>query len=469
MAVTRKAIQATGTLFLEKYYAGLSEEELFFLQLDTYLQSTAFRVDPKTHAVGGVSAVRPITYEVENAGSNIGLPVGNGGFAYGRYLDSEAQIILEKALSYMAQNVETGKIKNGSYHYERPLAVALSAGMSSLSVALLLLQNIAGQRDISIIVAPDDLYGGTRSLIKLLGINVTYAADSTKAALEAAYKEQGGKTTAIVFETLTNPFTHVADIDGIIQFAKDHNIITIADSTLAPHTRPIARGADIDTISLTKYVLGNEHILGAIVFNANRTDLLERFITLRNAIGPLPGEKEIHAAFMAIGDLVGHYKTHSDNTTALAKWLLDQPQVAKVYYPGVGENPQDELTQKYLGQYRGGLMTIELKGGFAAAEAFSRATQIPLRGYPTNAPLITVADSFGLPITVVNYMRNQMSRYRGMNPEECAAVGITDATFRIGVGRQPVGVIIAAFAQALSAIPKHLYQPLKSTAAVSSL
>jgi cystathionine beta-lyase/cystathionine gamma-synthase len=461
MDTTRRlTIQQVGANFLRQHCANLSPQEYALIEIDAYLKRAPFPTNPNTHAIGGLSNARAVAYAVTDHGNDIGLPLGRDGVAYGRYVDSPAQTVLEEALSFIAQGVETGEIQGGTGdHYERPLAVAMPSGMSTLTHILHLLQNIKDKRDISIIVAPDDCYGGTRSLIKELGIKVVYAQDSTEAALQAAYEQQGGQTHAIIFETLTNPFTHVADIDTIVSFAKNRDIITIADSTLAPFSRPVLRGVDVDTISLTKYCAENQAIAGGIIFNKDRKDLLERFIAYRNRSGGIPGAQEIILALNGLTTLVDSYKSHSRNAACLAEWLLQQPQISRIYYPGYGEYPQTALAEKYLGNFRGGLMTIELKGGFPAVQAFIEATPIPLAGYGEGLPdekrqLIRVADSFGLPVTVVNYMPTQMSRYRGMSLDECRAAGITEGTLRVAIGTQDARLIIAAFAQSLAAIPE---------------
>jgi len=463
-ASKRQAIQAAGANFLNKYYAGLSPQERALIEIDAYLKAAPFPTDPYTHAIGGLSTSRAIPYEVCDTGKNIGLPKGNDGYAYGRYTDSDAQVALEKAISFIAQGEPTGYITGATGQpYERPLAVVTPAGMSALKLVFDLLQYKADKRDISIIVAPDDLYGGTRSLINQMGIKVEYAKDTTEAALQEAYNKQGGKTAAIIFEALTNPFAHVADVDTIVRFAKERNIITVADGTLAPLSRPVLRGVDIDTVSLTKYYDENTAILGAIIVNGARPDLLQLLIALRNTSGAIPGALEVQLAMNNITTMVPSYKTHSKNAQELAAWLLQQPQIAKVYYPGFGEDAQTALADKYLGNLRGGLMTIDLKGGKPAAEAFTKSTKVPLAGYCENLTdkdrrFIRVADSFGLSVTLVNYMSTQMSRYRTMSEEQCAAVGITGGTLRVAVGTQDAGLIIGAFAQALAAIPGNLYQ-----------
>jgi len=468
LARKRLAIQKVGLNFKKEYYAGYSPQALALIEIDCYLKAVPFPTDPHTHAIGGLSTSRAVPYEVHGKGKNLGLPKGDNGVAYGRYIGTPAQMAVEKALSFIAQGVETGSINGGTgVLFDHPLAVLLPSGMSALSSIFTLLQNLKDKRDISMIVAPDDCYGGTRGLIKQLGIDIVYAQDSTEAALQNAYEQQGGKTDAIIFEALTNPFTHVADIDAIIKFAKDRNIITVADSTLAPFSRPVLHGADIDTISLTKYFTENTAIAGGIILNKNRTDLLEKFIAYRNTSGPLPGADVITSALYGLTTLVESYRVHSRNTKYLAQWFLQQPQIAKVYYPGLDQSPQTALAEKYLDGLHGGLMTIELKGGRPAAEAFIEATEVPLTGYCVGLSdekrrIIRPADSFGLPVTFVNYMRTQMSRYRGMSKEECAAAGITEGTLRVAVGTQDAGIITAAFAQALAAIPKNLYHTPKS-------
>jgi len=303
-----------GTQFLSEYFLGLSDNEIRIHNIDAYLKGVRFGFDPTTNALGAINYTRAPTYAVTSKGRKIGLPPRKDGYAYPRYISSYGQEVLEKAISYVEQGIETGLAQSKiEGTYERPLAIVLPSGMAALTYVLNLIQNMQKKQDISIIVAPNDCYGGTRSLIATSNINVIYAKDCTEAALQVAFDQQNRKTHAILFETLTNPFVRIADTETIVRFAKDHNIITIADSTLAPFSRPLEYGADFNAISLTKYATENNVMLGAVVVNRERTDLFHKLIAYHDLHGSLPGEHEIRLAISTITTMVDSFRIHSKN------------------------------------------------------------------------------------------------------------------------------------------------------------
>lgn len=60
---------------------------------------------------------------------------------------------------------------------------------------------------------------------------------------------------------------------------------------------------------------------------------------------------------------------HGRNAQSLAEWLACQPQVARVYYPGLSAHPGHELARRQQ-QGFGAIVTLELKGGIPAVKAF---------------------------------------------------------------------------------------------------
>jgi cystathionine gamma-synthase/methionine-gamma-lyase len=64
------------------------------------------------------------------------------------------------------------------------------------------------------------------------------------------------------------------------------------------------------------------------------------------------------------------------NALALARFLEQQPQVERVYYPGLESHPQHELARTQMQGY-GGVVAFGVRGGYAEAERFVAALQIP--------------------------------------------------------------------------------------------
>ena len=82
---------------------------------------------------------------------------------------------------------------------------------------------------------------------------------------------------------------------------------------------------------------------------------------LRDWGGTLAAEQAHHIAVGA-ETLALRMERICANAQALAEWLLDQPQVHAVHYPGLAGHPQHELAGELFRAY-GGLLSFELAEG----------------------------------------------------------------------------------------------------------
>ena len=149
-------------------------------------------------------------------------------------------------------------------------ALATASGSAAITYAV---QNIARAGDH--IVASSNLYGGTYNLfantLKEQGVDTTFAAPSDFEAIEAAIKPN---TKLIYSETLGNPNSDIADIEGLSEIAHRHGIPLVVDNTFAtPYLlRPIEHGADIVVHSATKFIGGHGTVMGGVVVDSGKFD-----------------------------------------------------------------------------------------------------------------------------------------------------------------------------------------------------
>src|SRR5712692_788750 len=122
-------------------------------------------------------------------------------------------------------------------------ALATSSGMSAISTTLLCLLR-AGDH----LVAQDSLYGGTHDLLThdlpALGIVLTHVSGDDAGSWEKARRP---RTKAFYCEAISNPLVRVADLEGIVAFARKHSLVSVIDNTFATPLgfRPIDRGFDL--------------------------------------------------------------------------------------------------------------------------------------------------------------------------------------------------------------------------------
>ncbi|HBG30958.1 MAG TPA: O-succinylhomoserine sulfhydrylase, partial [Gammaproteobacteria bacterium] len=68
-------------------------------------------------------------------------------------------------------------------------------------------------------------------------------------------------------------------------------------------------------------------------------------------------------------------RAHSENALVLARWLQQQPGVARVHYPGLPDHPQHHLAAAQQSDF-GGIVSFSLSGGQAAAWRLIDATRL---------------------------------------------------------------------------------------------
>lgn len=379
--------------------------------------------DPITGAIG-VPVSRAMTFRTKTlAADDVLTRTYDGGTGYGVYRNP-AWSALERITDY---------IEGGAN------SLVVSSGRAAIDLALRLLPQGS-----HIIVTPGDIYTGTRALFDLYGettgLRVTYT-DSTPEALQAAYVP--GETRLVFAETITNPKLKIADLQAITEFAKRHDLLSIADNTAAPLlVRPLLHGFDVIASSLTKYISGNNDLSGGVVvFNTGRDDLAQKLRVWRDKIGATLSTNTAYELVCRAADFPQRLKKHCENAQKIAEALADDPRIARVYYPGLAQADDRDLALRYYQNF-GGLVSFDLKGDRKTAARFLEALN--------RSEALAVADSFGSD-WFLGYPAEQSGFYRQMSPEQRAAYGITDSFFRLATGRTRVEDTKQAILRALDA------------------
>lgn len=313
-------------------------------------------------------------------------------------------------------------------------AVLLSSGMAAVTNTLLLL---LAQGDHLILT--DDCYHQSRefcqTFLPRLGIESTVVPCGDCAALEAAIQPN---TRLLYTESPTNPFMRCVDYEKIVAIAQAHNLITVVDSTFATpiNCRPLDYGIDLVIHSLTKYLGGhNDLMAGAVIGSYQLTT------RLRQAQGMLGSIADPHGAYLmlrGIKTLGLRMAQHNANGLAVARFLEDQPQVRRVWYPGLESHPDHALATATMKGF-GGVVSFEIEGDGALAHRFIDALQIPHIG-----PSLGGVETMVSPLAIMGYAE--------LPEEERLALNIHDELVRFCCGVETTDDLIADLQQALAAI-----------------
>jgi len=344
-------------------------------------------------------------------------------------------------------------------------ALATSSGSAAITYAIL---NIAGTGDE--IVAASTLYGGTYNLFSTtlpkLGIKTTFVNPDDP---ENFRKAINSKTKAIYIETIGNPGINIVDIEAVANIAHENGIPLIVDNTFAtPYLiRPFDFGADIVVHSATKFIGGHGTSIGGIIVDSGKFDWAAsgRFpgftepdpsyhgLKYAEALGPaayivkarvqlLRDTGACISPFNAFLFLQGletlslRIEKHVSNTKKIVDFLLNNPHVAWVNYPGLKGNKYYDLAQKYLPKGAGSIFTFGIKGGIEAAKRFINNLEI-------FSLLANVADAKSLVIHPASTTHSQLSE------EELIASGTTPDMIRLSIGLEDPDDLIYDLNQAL--------------------
>ena len=315
-------------------------------------------------------------------------------------------------------------------------ALVTASGMAAISTSLLSILSSGDH-----LLAQNCLYGGTHDFVtkdlRTFGISYDFIDANDRSSWE---KKLRPNTKAIYVETITNPTVQVADLKGVIDFAKNHSLVTLIDNTFASpvNFRPPELGFDLSLHSCTKYLNGHSDIVAGAVIG--REKLVER---VKHRLDHLGGSLDPHACFLlhrGMKTLAVRVRFQNESALKIAEFLEAQKAVEKVNYPGLKAHPQHQRASELFDGF-GGMLSFELTGGTAAARQFIEKTTLPI-----------IAPSLGGVETLLTLPAT--TSHSGMSPEDRRALGISDGLIRMSVGIETTDDIIDDFKQAFNAMDR---------------
>jgi cystathionine gamma-synthase/methionine-gamma-lyase len=302
-------------------------------------------------------------------------------------------------------------------------------------LAAVLIEVQAGDR----IVAARDLYGATQAMLGnvfgTLGVRTTYVDVLDLDRVAAVMAEV--RPRVLLFETISNPLVHVANLPALAEIARRERARTVVDNTFATPllVNPARFGADTVVHSTTKYLGGHGDATGGIV--ATTGDRVREITELHKLTGAVLGPFEAWLTLRGIKTLSLRVQRQCENAAVLADWLNRHPRVARVYHPSL--SPLGNAERIFNGGLRSAIVAFDIAGaGQEEVFAFLRALRICL-------PATTLGDVY----TTVLYP--PMSTHRARSPAERAASGIGDGLVRLSAGIEDIADLVEDLDRALAA------------------
>jgi O-acetylhomoserine (thiol)-lyase len=405
-----------------------------------------------------ISKILHTPFEKEDAYHSLSMPVYNtAAFEFdtaqamedafcGRTPDFSYSRVTNPTVEYFERRVQnvTGAIS----------VTALNCGMAAVSNTMMSLACAGGN-----IVTSLHLFGNTWSFfqhtLEAFGVEVRFCDLTNLDDVRAHIDEH---TCAVFLEIITNPQMEVGDLSALSEIAHAAGVPLVADSTIVPFTvfKAPKLGVDIEVVSSTKYVSGGATCLGGLIIDYGNFDYSHspRLAEMSKEFGKeaftAKLRKEIHrnlGAYMT--PQVAYMQTLGLETMDLrfdraagtcldvARRLQSLPEVKKVNYTGLADNPFYELSNRQFGPMPGAMLTFDLSD---RAACFHFLDHLKLIRRATN-----LFDNKTLAL-------HPASTIFGTFTEELRqSMNISQNTIRLSVGLEPADDLMEDIEQALRA------------------
>lgn len=252
-------------------------------------------------------------------------------------------------------------------------AAVFNSGMAAIMTALLAVMQPGDS-----IVYTVPIYGGTQTLIQAFlqpfGITGIPVPGGNAAALDAAI-QSAANLKIVLIETPANPTIVMTDIRRACTSCEALTVrplVMIDNTFLGPaFQHPVALGADVVIYSATKYLGGFSDIIGGVVL-AKDTALMAKIRSKRSLFGNILQPDECWILNTRLPTVKLRMNRQSKNAQRIAERLAGNPAIEKVYYPTLFSDADQARIYREQCDHPGGLVSLDIKGGKAAAFNFLR-------------------------------------------------------------------------------------------------
>jgi cystathionine beta-lyase len=310
-------------------------------------------------------------------------------------------------------------------------ALIFSSGMAAISTALLSFLKSGDH-----VVIQQSIYGGAFNFmveeLPKLGIEFDFTDGFSEEDFRSKVKEN---TRVIYIETPSNPLMRITDLEMIAGLADEFNLVSMIDNTFASpiNQTPADFGIDIMIHSATKYFGGHSDLCaGAVAGSRNHIDRI--WNTAKNFGGSL-SDYTVWLLERSMKTLALRVKKHSRNARKVARWLEKDPNVKRVYYPGLRSNPEFKLAKKQMRWYTG-MVSFELEDNIDLDKFLNSLEMIK--------PSMSLA---GVESTIIAPSK---ASHALLSKAERTKQGISENLLRLSVGIEEVDDIIADLSDAIT-------------------
>ena len=290
------------------------------------------------------------------------------------------------------------------------------------------------------------MFGSTIALIgrefAKFGVETTFVSQTEVAEWKAALRP----TTKLLFaETPTNPLTEVCDIAALADLAHGAGALLAVDNCFCSPAlqRPVEFGADLIIHSGTKYLDGQGRVMAGAICRPSRL-IVDVFGPIVRTAGMTLSPFNAWVVLKGLETLGIRMQAQSAHALAVAKWLEQQPQVARVYYPGLESHPQHDLAMRQQSGLGGAVLSFDLRGDDVAAARKNAFHVID------STQVVSIATNLGDTKTIISHPGT--TSHGRLTEEQRQAAGISQGLIRLAVGLDHIDDIKADLLRGLGTL-----------------
>ena len=323
--------------------------------------------------------------------------------------------------------------------------IGTSSGMSAI---LLMCMGLLKSGDH--VVCSRSVFGSTIKLIAgefgKFGVESSFVSQTDVAEWQAAIQPN---TKLLFAETPTNPLTEVCDVRALADIAHAAGALLAVDNCFCSPalSRPVEMGADLIIHSGTKYLDGQGRVIAGAICGPKKL-IDEKFLPVMRSAGMTLSAFNAWVVLKGLETLSIRMQAQSANALALATWLEAQPQVARVYFPGLKSHPQHALAmrqQTINGQGCGGaVLSFDVKST-DAAEARRKAFHVI-----DSTQVMSITANLGDTKTTITHPAT--TSHGRLTEAQRQAAGIGQGLIRVAVGLEFVDDLKADLQRGLDSL-----------------
>ncbi|HUO88059.1 MAG TPA: cystathionine beta-lyase [Rhizomicrobium sp.] len=186
----------------------------------------------------------------------------------------------------------------------------------------------------------DSAYAPSRSFcdktLKRFGVTTTYYDPLIGGGIARLFRPN---TKAIFCESPGSLTFEMQDVPAIANAARAQGVAVILDNTWATpiHFQPLRHGVDLSVQAVTKYIGGHADLLMGYVAAGER--FAARIQDLHHNMGLYVSGDDCFLALRGLRTLPVRLRRHQETATILARWLKTRPEVSRVLYPALEDDP----------------------------------------------------------------------------------------------------------------------------------